>query len=106
MGKENLKQAYTAFEDCKLETPKFVQNIIPVKDPGYTHKPVWFMHGDTKSVRIADKTFNYIDYLEAYVGIDCYTYRNKDDIRMIRLRKEIEEAIAKASAKDTVPKKK
>lgn len=101
----DLRQAYSAFEDCKLETPRFVQNSIPVKDPGYTHRPTWFMNGDVKSVRIADKTFNYIDYLEAYVGIDCYTYRNKDDIRMIKLREEIEAAIQKASTNDTVPKK-
>lgn len=54
-----------------------VQNLIPIKDPGFTKKPTWYMNGNEKCVKIGNQSFNYIDYLEAHHNIDCDTHRSE-----------------------------
>ena len=51
----------------------------------------------TKTVRIADDDYNYIDYLEATTNINCYTYRSEAALDIIRDRiKKSYEKIEKA----------
>ena len=72
------------------EKPVLYQESLTDKDPGFTTHPVPFVNGCEKSYRIGKRTFNYIDYMEAWVGIPCYTYRSEDSLRVIR--KEIQKA--------------
>lgn len=74
------------------ETKKsLIQNSIYIKAPQMTTRPTWFMNGNTKSVKIGKSIFNYIDYLEAYRGINCNTYRSQE--HLITIRKQIEKAL-------------
>lgn len=74
------------------ETKKsLIQNSIYVECPQVTTRPTWFMNGDVKSVKIGKSIFNYIDYLEAYQGISCNTYRSPDSL--IPIRRQIENAL-------------
>lgn len=75
-----------------------VQNSIPIKDPGFTKKPTWYMNGNEKCVKIGNQSFNYIDYLEAHHNIDCNTYRSKWSL--MSLDKKIVAAMEAVGYKD------
>lgn len=72
------------------DTEVLYQNLLTSKDPGFTTHPVPFINGCEKSYRIGKRTFNAIDYMEAWAGISCYTYRSED--ALWKIRKEIQEA--------------
>lgn len=72
------------------DKPVLYQNNLTGKDPGFTTHPVPFVNGCEKSYRIGKRTFNYIDYMEAWAGISCYTYRSEDSLW--KIRKEIQAA--------------
>lgn len=84
----NIDDALGLFEK---KEELLVQNSIPIKDPGFTKGPTWFMNGNEKSVKIGNKVFNYIDYLEAFSKIDCNTHRSEWVLRTIE--KKILEAM-------------
>lgn len=75
-----------------------VQNLIPIKDPGFTKKPTWYMNGNEKCVKIGNQSFNYIDYLEAHRNIDCDTHRREWALRS--LDKKIVAAMEAVGYKD------
>lgn len=57
----------------------------------FAKKPTWMHRGIEKVVKIGYEYFNYIDYLEAWCGIDCHTYRK--EASMVKIRNEIKEAL-------------
>ena len=65
---------------------RLYQNSLEYKQPpAFCTKPYFYISngliagaGPTKTVRVADDDYNYIDYLEAHLGFDCYTYRSRD----------------------------
>ena len=72
------------------------QDSLPGSAPAFCKKPFAYVNGCKKTVRIADKDFNYIDYMEAWCGISCYTYRSDD--ALYKLRKQMQEAFDKITA--------
>lgn len=71
-----------------------VQNSLPSKAPQFCPQPFWFMNGIEKSVRIGTHNFNYVDYLEAWEGFNCYTYRSYN--ALAEINDKIKEAFREA----------
>lgn len=61
-----------------------IQNSLPNTAPAFCNTPFFYVNGLEKSVKIGTKSFNYIDYLEAWRGRDCYTNRSEDALTRIR----------------------
>jgi hypothetical protein len=73
-----------------MVTETLTQNSIPNRCPDFTTRPTWYINGLEKCVKIGSKTFNYIDYLEAWCSFDCNTYAPRE--YLTDMRKEIEAA--------------
>ncbi len=67
-----------------MEKEILVQNTLSEKVPGFCTTPHWYISGLEKKVKIGSKSFNYIDYLEAWCNFDCNTYRKKDSLIPIK----------------------
>lgn len=67
-----------------MVTDFLTQNSISNKCPDFTTRPTWYINGIEKCVKIGSKTFNYIDYLEAWCNFDCNTYAPREYLADIR----------------------
>lgn len=75
-------------DEKKVENEKFVyttQNFLTSQVPNFCSTPYWYMKGVEKRVKIGRKSFNAVDYLEAWCNIDCYTYRSIEALERIYL---------------------
>lgn len=68
----------------------YQNSLVYKKPPEFCVRPYWYISNGTaisaptKTVRIADDDYNYIDYLEATTNINCYTYRSEAALDAIR----------------------
>lgn len=76
--------------DFESNEQQKVQNSLPTRAPAFCNRPFWYVNGGEKKVKIGKESFNYIDYLEAWCGMDCGTYRSRDTL--YSLEKRIEKA--------------
>ena len=67
-------------------TQKLQNSTITSKCPPFAYTRHWYMSGLEKKVKIGKVSFNYIDYLEAWVGLDCNTYRSSYTLDSIRAK--------------------
>lgn len=67
-----------------------VQNFLKSSAPDFCPNPYWYIQGLEKKVKIGYKSFNSIDYLEAYCNIDCGTHCNYEYLD--KVYKEIQKA--------------
>lgn len=73
-----MKDLFT--DDFEASKAQLVQNSLPTTAPAFCNRPYWFVCGGEKKVKIGKALFNYIDYLEAWCGMDCGTYRSRDTL--------------------------
>ena len=59
------------------ENEVLVQNSLSSSCPAFAVHPHWYIAGCEKKVKIGSKSFNYIDYLEAWCHHDCNTHRDQ-----------------------------
>ena len=69
-----------------------IQNRDWDRKPEFATQPTWYIDGFEKRVKVGKRTFNCIDYLEAWCGLDQNTHRS------LRALKTIESDIKKAFA--------
>ena len=63
-----------------------VQNSLSSKVPAFCVTPRWYISGLEKKVKIGSRSFNYIDYLEAWEHLDCGTFRSRNALADIKDR--------------------
>lgn len=73
-----------------------IQGSLKCNAPAFCARPTWYVSGCEKKVKIGSRSFNYIDYLEAWCNHDCGTHRSRDALWTIEKQiaacfKEIEE---------------
>lgn len=81
-------------------TKRLVQGYFPLSNsglPNFCTKPTWYLSGCEKKVKIGTKSFNAVDYLEAWCNINCNTYRS--DYNIIKLKREIAAAFSEVNNK-------
>lgn len=92
------------------DKPKNIQNIEWSKAPDFAVNPVWFLTpSQEKCVKIGKRVFNYMDFLEGWCGIDCYTYRSSATLERIyqdikKAFEEVDEYEASHNLKNPVRK--
>lgn len=73
-------------DEATKDRSNLVQNCLPTRAPDFCTTPFWYVCGNEKKVKVGRESFNYIDYLEAWHGMDCGTYRSRDSLDKIYLR--------------------
>lgn len=73
-----------------------VQGTLSSRVPNFCTHPTWFISGVEKRVKIGSKSFNYIDYLEAWEHHDCGTHRGW--LALAKITDKIKEAFAEIEA--------
>lgn len=73
------------------------------KPPAFCPRPFFYISNGvdvtapTKTVRIADDDYNYIDYMEAWLNLNCYTYRSRAILD--KIADKIEKSFQKAGGR-------
>lgn len=62
---------------------ELIQNSLGTTAPEFCLTPHWYVNGLEKQVKIGRKSFNYMDYCEAWLNLNCYTYRSADTLDTI-----------------------